>query len=65
MEKMKQVFTPVATYCHQIHLCPDEDWEAESFSADDKKVRQALKRVGPLANEVRDIGKTLRNSLKD
>jgi len=42
-----------------------EDYDAESFSADDKKVKQALKRVGPLANEVRDIGKTLRNSLKD
>ncbi len=38
--------------------------DAESFSADDKKVRQALKRVGPIANEVRDIGKTLRDSLE-
>ena len=39
-------------------------YSAESFSADDKKVKQALKRVGPLANEVRDIGKTLRDSLE-
>jgi len=38
---------------------------AESFSADDKKVKQALKRVGPLANEVQEIGKTLKDSLKD
>jgi len=65
-EKRKKAESP-DRFPHNPHPNPYQrpKRNAESFSADDKKVKQALKRVGPLANEVQEIGKTLKDSLKD